>query len=377
MSAELDRKGNGEAAVMLIGQPAWHREGTVLPEGHPATRDLALAMEVSGTDFEVEKRRHAIPVTDPETGEVTWTKSLDSWSVVRTDRQQVIGTVGDVWQPLQNAQAFGCLGPALEQGLADIETMGSLSDGRWVWLLAKVNQGEVTRRVFEAISTSDTRPLDQRRREADMVAEMFSEVLPYAAFVNNHSGQAKATIKETGVRIVCRNTLDLAMGRDDGFTVEVEHTTNVQDNYKAATALLFANLAKRFRQLAIYRDLFQATVLPDPVFQDCILDVAVPIVHLERKIQRRDDNGHTRAALEKASSRRSRIRDLWEEGAGHTGDHSAWEAWQGVIQWLDHDEGPTGPAFRGSRLNSLQRGSLGDVKGKTFRKLMAHCSADE
>jgi hypothetical protein len=38
MPAELDYT-KGFAAVMTVGETAWHREGTNVPRGHPAERD--------------------------------------------------------------------------------------------------------------------------------------------------------------------------------------------------------------------------------------------------------------------------------------------------------------------------------------------------
>lgn len=371
MSANLDRRESGEAAVLLVGEPAWHREGTVVPRGHPAERDLALALELAGLDFEVEKRRHYIHIEDtgPNGLKAFQSKvSRKAWSVVRKDRMEVIGTVGDIWHPLQNRDAFACLEPALDAGLATIETAGSLEDGARVWMMAKVDADEVVRRVF------DIEPGEVPDLEA-----LFGEVLPFALFFNDHSGSSKARIKETGVRVVCRNTLDWSLGKDEGFAVEVEHTTNVEENYKLATDLLFKNLVERFRALATYRETFRQTYLPERAFQRFVLDVAVPVKQLEEKIRRRDGTAHTETALEKATARRLRIRKLWEEGDGHTGNHTAWEAWNGVIQWLDHGnpDHPEGPNFRGSRVNSLNRGSLGKVKSTTFRRLLDYARSPE
>ena len=81
--------------------------------------------------------------------------------------------------------------------------------------------------------------------------------------------------------------------------------------------------------------------------------------------------------LVKAAARRSRISDLWMSGDGHAGDRSVWEAYNGFVQWADHETGDAGPVHRGrtSRLASINTGTLANVKTKVFTGLVNFAAA--
>jgi phage/plasmid-like protein (TIGR03299 family) len=374
MPAELDYT-KGFAAVMTVGETAWHREGTNVPRGHPAERDLDLALQISGLDFEVEKVPHAamiehkkyVPVSagiDAVTTDVEYVVSEDAWSVLRTDIKKVVGTVGGQWHPLQNVKAFAPIRPALDEGIARIETAGSLRDGKHVWMMVAFDKEAIVERVY---ADEDT------RAAVFKVEELLNEILPYGLFMNDHSGQGKAVVKKTGIRVVCANTLDWSLKSEDGFSIAVRHTQNVEESYRIASEMLFKHIAVEIAKLATYRETFRETILPERGFKRFVLDKAVPVAQLENRIMRREGNKRTETALAKAGEKRLEIRRLWEDGDGHVGDHSAWEAWNGLIQWLDHSDQA---GFRGSRINALLKGELGRVKRGTFGRLLSYASAD-
>ena len=59
---------------------------------------------------------------------------------------------------------------------------------------------------------------------------------------------------------------------------------------------------------------------------------------------------------------------LWTEGAGHRGDHSAWEALNGAVQSLDHDRELW--RTRGLRTQALLSGSLATRKQRVLVSLV-------
>src|SRR4051812_45142919 len=99
MSAGLATKTNGQTALWLNGEPAWHHLGYVHPAGEPIT--LAEIMDKAGLDFQVEKR----PLfwgSAPESR--MGTQRVDrgqTWGIVRTDTETLLGTVGNVYEPFQ------------------------------------------------------------------------------------------------------------------------------------------------------------------------------------------------------------------------------------------------------------------------------------
>lgn len=399
MSAELDyveeQDGSRRGAVVLTRESAWHREGIVLPEAP----SLDEALRLGGLDFEVAKVPHFLEVpleipaqldelgTELVPGTVThWEKlekvmgypflghrlvphhmlqNPESFTVVRTDRWTPLGTVGTQWAPLQNRDAFRPLQLLLDDGLAYIETAGSLRGGKQVWMLVRFDHRAILQR---AIAQSPDGIAD--------VEALLEEVLPFGLFSNDHTGSAMARIKETGIRVVCANTYDMSMDRyHEGISVEVSHSGNVQENYRAAAELMLGTMAERFRSFSQVRSALMAEELPVQAFKRLVLDTAVPIMHLEAKLSRKEATWQTEKALENASAKRARITTLWTEGKGHTGDHSAWEAFNGMVQWADHDPDATRSS---SRLLALGKaGTLGKPKLAVQSRLMTWAMANE
>lgn len=407
MPADLDiNQETGEAAMISRRLTPWHRAGIVFEED----LDLDEALRLAGLDFRVRKVPHyiAVPqrvftfpimVTEEDARErlrirgvsleglqftrdaiglqvdrVDHKQSGDSFSIIREDRMEAIGTVGSTYEPLQNEDGFGVVRPLVEEGTAVIETAGSLRGGKQVWLLVRFDVETIVEKAIEAGA-------DPKLLEA-----LVDESLPYGLFTGDHSGGAKARIKETGIRVVCANTFDASMGsKEDGTSVEVTHGKNVVEAYAAAAKIMLAGVGSRFAKLAEARETMEATPLRDyggwgeRPYQRLVLDRIVPIAHLEEKIRRRDDNPHTRAALERASEKRMEIRTLWDDGAGHAGSGSAWEAFQGAVEWIDH----AGSALVGSsdrdvrRVTSLHDGGLGRTKNRIARGLFAYAASDD
>ena len=73
-------------------------------------------------------------------------------------------------------------------------------------------------------------------------------------------------------------------------------------------------------------------------------------------------------SLEKVEAKRARLTQLWTEGDGHTGDHSAWEAFNAVAQSVDHDDEIW--KVRTQRTQQLTDGSLYSTKNAVFATLL-------
>ena len=85
---------------------------------------------------------------------------------------------------MQNATAFKFTDALLGEGVK-YETAGSLNGGRKVWMLAK---------------------LPNRYTMLD------EQIEPYLVFSNSHDGSSSIRVACTPIRVVCQNTLNLALG---------------------------------------------------------------------------------------------------------------------------------------------------------------------
>lgn len=133
-------------------------------------------------------------------GEALWLSGLD-WNVVQKDiyaenqkisgykanvrdsDDRVLGIVSDRYRIVQNDEAFAFTDSLLGEGVK-YETAGSLSEGRQVWLLAKLPE--------KYIINGD-------------------EIEPYLVFSNTHDGSEAVRVAITPIRVVCQNTLNLAL----------------------------------------------------------------------------------------------------------------------------------------------------------------------
>jgi phage/plasmid-like protein (TIGR03299 family) len=333
MAHELDTLENGTAAMFSVRETPWHRLGTTLTDA-PNFDD---AMELGGLNFEVERR----PLTttfEVREGETIEVQVPENFAVVRTDRANadgILGVVGSAYRELQNRDAFAVLEPLLDRGVASLETGGTLRGGRDVWMMVRFNiQDE---KVQKALG---------------------SEVVPFGLISNNHNGSRQVTLQQTPIRVVCANTLAMAHGMKGG--IKVRHTTNVKTRHIDAAEVLFKSLVESYRDIADQFNALRAATLTEEMFKATVLDVLAALPTAP-KSERKDNIAKAafEKATERATAKRDRLTYLWTNGDGHTGDLSAWEAVNGAVQSLDHDEDMW---KADDRLASLFDGSLATAK---------------
>jgi len=102
---------------------------------------------------------------------------------IRETDNRVLGVVSDRYKIVQNHEAFAFVDALLGEGVR-FETAGSLHGGRKVWMLAKLPENY--NHDGEAIE-------------------------PYLVFTNSHDGFSSIRVAMTPIRVVCQNTLNLAL----------------------------------------------------------------------------------------------------------------------------------------------------------------------
>lgn len=338
MPHELDSRADGTGAVFSVRQTPWHREGTVLRDAP----SLEEALEAGGLDYEVDVRPLFVrsqPV--PDLPVFAYDPAGNAAATVRTDRGTVLGIITDRYQPLQNRDAFGVLEPLLDAGLASLETGGALRGGRDVWMLVRFNV------------------------ESPIVQEVFAdEVIPYGLISNNHSGHRKVMVQETPVRVVCANTLSLALA-DRSRALGIRHTASVEAKTVEAARQLWSGLIERYERAARQYQALKARHIDTALFRRLVLDVASPV---PAKLTRGNLTPRQEGARSRVVARRLRIRELWTEGTGHSGDRSMWEAYNAVAESVDHDAELW--RVRGPRTAALLDGRLRKIKNRVLATLV-------
>jgi phage/plasmid-like protein (TIGR03299 family) len=183
MSHAIEVLRSGQANFFSARQPAWHRLGTVTPEALSAEDALATARL---GNWNVVKRPVFTTSTD---GVVIQIKG--KYSTVRRNpdpgstESDALGIVGEDYEVIQNEEAFSFLTALVEHGDAAFETAGSLRGGTRVF---------VTMKIPEPMKIADNEELD-----------------PYVAVATGHDGLFAFSAFPTPVRVVCQNTLSLAL----------------------------------------------------------------------------------------------------------------------------------------------------------------------
>ena len=157
--------------MFSVREKPWHGLGTIVMEA-PAS---AEALKLAGLDWEVVQE----PVYTDNRELIKGYKAN-----VRSSDRRVLGVVSDRYKVVQNTDAFSFTDELLGKGVK-YETAGSLQEGKKVWLLARLP------------------------KEYVIAGERIS---PYLVFSNTHDGSGSVKVAVTPVRVVCNNTLNLALG---------------------------------------------------------------------------------------------------------------------------------------------------------------------
>ena len=200
-------------SMFYVRETPWHGLGIKVNEA-PASKE---ALIVAGLDWSVLQE----PIYT-ETEELIAGYKAN----VRDSDRQVLGVVTDRYKVIQNTEAFAFTDSLLGEGVR-YETAGSLLGGRKVWLLAHM--------PHEYIISGE-------------------RISPYLLFSNAHDGSGAVRIALTPVRVVCNNTLNLALSTAKR-SWSMMHTGDIKGKIKEAKDTLFraesymGELGKEFENL--------------------------------------------------------------------------------------------------------------------------------
>ena len=187
--------------MMYVREVPWHGLGTMVAEA-PTSKE---ALRLAGLDWKVEGR----PVYDADGQEIPGFVAN-----TRDSDGQVLGVVSSKYRIVQNEEAFAFT-DHLIGGDVRYETAGSLRGGRQVWLLARMPAAKVAG----------------------------DEVEPYLCFANSHDCSSSVKVCMTPIRVVCNNTLNLALN-EARRTWSMVHTGDISRKILEAQQTL--ELANRY-----------------------------------------------------------------------------------------------------------------------------------
>ena len=296
MAHEIETQ-NGVASFASFREPAWHGLGTVFTE-EKTTSEMLAAANLSNWNVRLED----MPIPSHLTSD------KDYQYVVRTNptdnnQTDVLGVVGERYHVLQNEDLFS-FGDNILDGGGRWETAGSLKGGRV---------------VFGSLALERETVLDP--------TGVADKINTYLLINTSHDGSIAIQASITPVRVVCANTLNVALNRTkkkDGVkqSFKIRHTQTANGKVQIARETLgMANAyMDEFDKMA--QSLF-AQEVSAKAFNDIIL-AAYP-----------KPDKDTKGAIKKWENKVDVINDIYTGEFNGMIAGNAWGAYNALTERLD------------------------------------------
>ena len=308
--------------MAYYGLKPWHRLGVELP----ARATAAEMIKAAGLDWDV--------AMTPAQGAGINKKGVASRYIIsrlpRNEKEDeiLLGTVTGRYEPLQNEEAFEFFDPIIGEGRACFETAGALGDGERIWALAKMPG------VIHVVRDDDC--------------------MKYLLLSNRHDGQGSVMIKFTPVRVVCQNTLMLAL-ENGQKAFRVRHSKSMPDRLAEVGEIMRITKEVYEKGAELFKKMATVSLKPEG-FRD-YLDLVFPRSDSQRK------QGKDPAKWDYVREVLDTREDLQMAGVRGT----LWGAYNAITRFEDYRQ-PDKEEAADTRLNRTWFGSGADVK---LRALMA------
>jgi phage/plasmid-like protein (TIGR03299 family) len=299
--------GTVEMAYSSTGGVPWHGLGTKL-DG-PVTS--AEAIKAAHLDWEMVTN----PVYHyPEPGDMKVVPN--KMAVMRKDTQNEYAVASNRYTPLQNTEAFKFFDVVVGAGQAIYHTTGALEGGKRVWILAQL---------------PGTLQVSQK-----------DKIEKYVLLMNSHDTSTPLTVMFTPIRVVCNNTLSMALSDKSQKSFRARHTTNILN--KAVDARKVLGLADA------YFENFMAGVeqLASAAFNDAQMKeftYSLFALDPEKSIADQRKNKEYEADV---------VMDLFKHGRGNDlvgVRNTKWAALNSVTEYIDH-HAPSGRKSESGQLHT-------------------------
>ena len=286
---------DGEVAFALRGEPAWHGLANVLfdKDEHVNTQTMLDSAKLSNWNIQLEE------VTNP----VGYRSHKSSYFVTRTNPfdsgTDILGVVGKRYKVVQNEQLFE-FGDNLLDGGASWESAGSIKSGTI---------------VFGSLVIPKEIVLDPQGAN--------DKTTTYLMVHTSHDGSTAVQASITPVRVVCQNTLNLALGSVKQ-SFKLRHTQSVEGKIQVAreTLGLTFKYMEDFEKEA--KSLFETKINDKQVYD--IITKIYPKPELDKKGQ-----------FKKWENKISLVNDLYFDSPTNANvKGSAWGLFNALTERLDY-----------------------------------------
>lgn len=290
-------------------------------------QDINDVLDKAGMNWDVT--RDDLFVQDPANPEGRGILVPGVKAIRRTDNKVVLSVMSDRYRPVTTEDKKSFYKALVGSGKAEFERALSFNGGRKIALTAKLG------------SIMKVGPDDINKYFA--LFDSFDGTLPFGVMI-------------TPIRIVCQNTLTLAL-KTSQTMFKIRHSVNVNNRVEEAMRALgmVETSYKTFGERA------------DQLLKQKFNDAQMKDLALTLFPQKGDDDSEVGSRLTQA---RAKVTELFTEGAGHGGIRgTAWAAYNGVVEYVDHHRGgrvSSGRAKEESGVDAILFGSGAGLKAQAL-----------
>ena len=339
-------EGKGRAIFAGERKSVWHRLGEYFGSKLITIPDLRKCVGIPVEKVEVTYNKPVANGTD-----TVPTVSKKAFLTVRMDTGAELCSVGPDYNVIQHDTALvEAIEPIIDAGYATIDAAGLLFGGAKAWSLLKWNL----------------------ERFDPIVRDVYKQELQvYGLCVASHERRANiyANVTERGV---CQNTISIGLATGTlktrvvhrGKAAPRRQLEAAQQTFKHVIAH-HVSMAEKYRalqglhlDLAMWKELVQKVAVPDPR-EDPTFDPKSPRADL---------------VVERFRTKANRIYKLMVSGTGQNGEKTAWAAYNGLIESMDHDTDLWKARSDENRALSLTDGPMAKIRETVFDNLVAAAS---
>jgi phage/plasmid-like protein (TIGR03299 family) len=295
MAHELEINGS-EVAFALRGEPAWHGLANVLfdKDQHVTTSEMLESAKLNNWNVRLES------LAMPEGYRDTTASKLVVRDNPFDEGIDVLAVVGDRYKAVQNEELFA-FGDGILDGGATWESAGSIKGGRVVFGSLVVPREF----VIDPEGAND-------------------KTVTYLLVHTSHDGSTAVQANITPVRVVCQNTLNMAIA-DSKQSFKIRHTTTVGGRIEQARQVLGLTFD--------HMDNFElmAKALYESAMTDAEFDKIIKNIYPE------PETGSAKVAQTRYNDKVDLLQALWSESPTNTTiKNTAWGALNTLTERIDY-----------------------------------------
>lgn len=275
-------------SLFYVGTTPWHGLGKPMPNEVTSEEAIVLA----GLDWEVE----VAPIV---TNDQKRTAIVNRRVTRRLTDSAILGIVPKRFVPIQNREAFKFFDGVMGENKATYHTAGSLQGGSKVWILAKL---------------------------PGVIEIGKDEVEKYVLLSNSFDGSRPLQMLFTPVRVVCSNTLSMALGKSKrdrvSPRVSIRHNLHKELMLEQAKKLM-ASAVAYYEKFGDFTNFLAGKQLVTQQVDNIVAKVFPP--------------NRQELVTPAISEMRGEVTRLFDEGKGHDAvAGSAWALVNAFAEFADH-----------------------------------------